>query len=496
MTQTPYSVVEKSITQLQDDLADRKITSETLVELYLERIENIDRSGPALNSVITINPNAIQDARNRDKERKENQIRGPLHGIPILVKDNIETNDGTATTAGSLALKNNVTFRNAAVVKHLKEAGAIILGKTNLTEWGNSRSIEAITGWSAVKGLVKNPYVLDRSPGGSSSGTGSAISASLAAVGVGTETDGSIVSPAAFCGLVGLKPTVGLVSSTHIIPFAQSQDTPGPMGRTVEDVAILLTAMVGNKPRDGIPACNYASSLKTASLKGKRLGVLSFATGFSPRVDHQFTQALELLIQQGVEIVHLTEYQPPADLLDQEQLVLLTELKHGLNTYLASTPGDVKTRSLQDLITFNSENQREMELFGQELFEQAERTSGLNDLHYHESRKYTHFQATAQGIDKLIDENQLDALIAPSFGPAWRIDLVTGDHYAGKAYHLPAIAGYPHLTLPMGQIQGLPIGLSIIGKAWSEEKLLTIGYAFEQVSKARKPPRFIPSLEL
>ncbi len=501
MIHTPYSVVEKSVMELQADMMNGLVTSEQLVEFYVVRIKEIDQSGPTLRSVLVLNPQAMSDARSLDEERKAHHIRGPLHGIPILVKDNIETSDGTATTAGSLALKENITLRDAPIIQRLKDAGAVILGKTNLTEWGNSRSKDAITGWSALGGLVKNPYLLDRSAGGSSSGTGAAISASLATVGLGTETDGSVVSPSSFCGLVGLKPTVGLIPRTHIIPLAHSQDTPGPMGRSVQDVAILLTAIAGSDQADPVTAdadlhrCNYVSCLETASLKGKRLGILSFATGFSPKVDQVFEAAVSLLKAQGAAIFELKNYQPPHDLLNQEWIVLLSELKHGLNTYLATTPAAVTSRSLQDLLSFNNNHSIEVEWFGQDLFERAEKTQGLNDPSYLKARKNSLYYTSVEGIDKLLAENQLDALIAPTFGPAWRIDLITGDHYAGKAYHLPAIAGYPHLTLPMGQVQGLPVGLSFIGPAWSEETLLSLGYAFEQVAKARKPPLFIPSLE-
>jgi amidase len=497
----PYSVVEKSVTQLQADMTDGKVTSEELVRAYLARIEAIDRAGPTLRSVIAINPLALDDARRLDAERRAGHVRGPLHGVPVLIKDNIESNDGTATTAGSLALAANVTLRDAPLVRRLKDAGAIILGKTNLSEWANIRSSRSISGWSAVGGLVKNPYVLDRNACGSSSGTGAAIGASLAAVGIGTETDGSVTCPSAVGGLAGLKPTVGLVSRTHVVPISHSQDTPGPMGRSVEDIAILLTAMAGSDPADPATADadahrqDYAAGLAGASLKGKRLGVLSFATGGASSADTAFAAAVALLKAQGAEVVELPAYKPPPELGDDELAVLLTELKVDLNAYLATAPPAVTTRTLADVIAFNRAHPRELSLFGQELFEQAEATKGLDDPDYKRARADAHRLAGVEGIDALIQDNHLDALIAPSYGPAWRIDVVTGDHGSGRSSSLPAISGYPHLTVPMALDHGLPLGLSFIGPAWSEERLLQLGYAFEQAAQARRPPSYIPSLE-
>ncbi len=497
----PYPVAETSVAELQAAMTAGKVTSEGLVRAYLARIEAIDRSGPALHSIIVLNPHALEEARRLDAERRAGHVRGRLHGIPVLVKDNIETDDGAATTAGSLALKDNITLRDAPVVRRLKDAGAVILGKTNLSEWANMRSANSISGWSALGGLVKNPYGLDRSACGSSSGTGAAIAASLAAVGVGTETDGSVTCPSSVMGLVGLKPTVGLVSRTHVVPISHSQDTPGPMGRSVEDVAILLTAMAGADAADPATAQadahrrDYAAGLAKASLKGRRLGILSFATGLSPADDARFAEAVALLKAQGAEVIELHDYKPPADLGDDELVVLLSELKNDLNAYLATTPAAVKTRTLADLIAFDRATPRETVLFGQDLFEKAEATTGLDDPAYLKARRDSLREAGAEGIDRLIADNRLDALIAPSFGPANRIDLVTGDHTAGQASTLPAIAGYPHLTVPMGQVQGLPVGLSFIGPAWSEARLLALGYAFEQAANARRPPTYIPSLE-
>jgi amidase len=496
-----YPVAEKSIAALRADMTAGVVDSEGLVRAYLDRIETIDRAGPTLRSIIALNPKALDEARRLDAERRAGRVRGPLHGVPLLVKDNIETDDGTATTAGSLALADNVTLRDAPVVARLKAAGAVILGKTNLSEWANIRSTRSVSGWSAVGGLVKNPYVLDRSASGSSSGTGSAIAACLAAAGVGTETDGSVTAPSSVAGLVGLKPTVGLVSRTHVAPISHSQDTPGPMTRSVADAAILLTAMAGADPADPATAeadahaCDYAAGLDGASLKGRRLGILGFAAGLSPAVDAVFAEAKALLKAKGAELIEIADYRPPSGLGANERTVLLCELKSDLNAYLATTPATVKARTLADLIAFNRTSAREMALFGQEFFERAEATGGIDDETYAKAREDGLRQAGVDGIDKLIADHGLDALIAPSYGPASRFDFAAGDHTAGRSSQLPAVSGYPHLTVPMGQVQGLPVGLSFIGPAWSEARLLALGHAFEQAAQARRPPTYIVSLE-
>jgi amidase len=496
-----YAPEEKSIEQLQADLASGLTTSEDLVRRYRARIAAIDVAGPALHSVISLNRNALGDARRLDAERRAGRLRGPLHGIPVLIKDNIESDDGTATTAGSLALAANISHRAAPVVRRITDAGGIILGKTNLSEWANIRSSQPTSGWSAIGGLVKNPYVLDRNACGSSSGAGAAIAANLAAVGVGTETDGSVTCPAAFNSLVGLKPTVGLVSRTYVVPIAHSQDTPGPMARSVADVAILLTVMAGSDPADAATSGadlhkrDYAAGLSAASLRGKRLGVLRFAAAFSPDVTTLFDQAIAVLKAQGAEIIEFKDYKPASEIGDDEQLVLITELKVDLNRYLASTPHSVKARTLADLITFNRENRRELSLFGQELFEQAEATAGLDEPAYLKARENSLRLAGAAGIDKLVTESKLDALIAPSYGPAYRIDVVTGDHDSGSSSTLPAVAGYPHLTVPMGFIRGLPVGISFIGQAWTEEQLLHLGAAYERATHARRAPTYARSIE-
>ena len=498
-------VVERSAVELSAAMAAGRATSQGLVEAYLARIEAIDRTGPALHSVIAVNPQALDDARKLDAERAAGHVRGPLHGVPVLIKDNIEDASGLPTTAGSLALAGNITRRDAPVVARLKAAGAVILGKTNLSEWANIRSGRSISGWSAVGGLVRNPYALDRNACGSSSGTGAAIAASLGAVGVGTETDGSVTCPSAINGLVGLKPTVGLVSRTHIVPISHSQDTAGPMGRSVADVALLLTAMAGPDSADAATAkapvlahpIDYAQALKGASLKGARIGVLRYAADVQPDEQTLFEAALATLRAGGAEVVEIKDYKPPRSLGGQEFAVLLTELKADLDAYLATTdPARVKTRTLAEVIAFDREHPRELALFGQETFEQAQATKGLADADYLKARAASLKAAGADGIDKLLAADRLDALVCPTTGPAWRSDVADGDHVEGEgATNLAAIAGYPHLTVPMGLVKGLPVGLSFFGPAWSEAKLLAIGAAYEAASHARRAPRYLPSLE-
>jgi amidase len=387
------------------------------------------------------------------------------------------------------------------VVLRLQAAGAIVLGKTNLSEWANIRSSHAISGWSAIGGLVENPYALDRSACGSSSGTGAAVAASLAAAGVGTETDGSVVCPSSVNGLVGLKPTVGLVSRTYAVPISHSQDTPGPMGRSVADVAALLSAMAGSDPADPATAAadahkrDYLRVLQSTALRGKRLGVLRFATGAYPEVDALFDRALAALRAQGATIVELKKFKPDPRLGDLEFAVLLTELKVDLNAYLASTPAAVKTRSLAEVIAFNKADARELGLFGQDIFEMAQRTKGLSDPAYRKARATAKRLAGEDGIDALLRANRLDALIAPGDGPASRIDVIAGDHFGNSATSLPAVAGYPDLTVPMGLVEGVPIGLNFIGPAWSDDRLLAFGFAYESATHARRPPAFVPSVE-
>lgn len=495
----PFDPEEKSLADIQSALADGTLSSERLVQAYLERIDRIDRAGPAINSIIALNPEALRIAAGLDAERRRGKLRGPLHGIPVLLKDNIESRDPMPTTAGSMALQDNLTGRDAPIVRRLRDAGAIILGKTNLSEWANIRSTRSSSGWSAVGGLTRNPYALNRNTCGSSSGSGAAIAASLAAMAVGTETDGSITCPSAVNGLVGFKPTVGLLSRTHIVPISHSQDTPGPMARSVFDAAALLTAMAGSDPadKDTLAAdrhrTDYTAGLGTASLKGKRIGVLKFLTGYNPALDALFAQNMKKLEQAGAVIVDIAALENRQAIQGNELAVLLTELKHDLDLYLQSTPATVKTRSLADVIAFNNANPaREMPYFGQELFELAEGGKGLDDPAYRKALALSQGGART-ALDNLLNGQRLDALIAPTTGPAWTTDLVNGDNHAGSASSLPAIAGYPHLTVPMGQLHGLPVGISIITGAWQDKQALDIGYAFEQLTRARQPPAYAAS---
>lgn len=474
-----------------------KSTAEDSVFRSLTAVHDLDDT---LHAVISLSPHALADGRARDAERKAGKVRGPLHGVPILLKDNIESADNTATTAGSLALKDNVTNRDAPLVRRLTDAGMVILGKTNLSEWANIRSSHSISGWSAVGGTVRNPYVLDRSACGSSSGSGAAVAAGLAPAAIGTETDGSITCPAAINGLVGLKPTVGLVSRTHIVPISHSQDTAGPMTRTVTDAALVLTAIAGSDPTDvatkdaDAHKTDYAKGLSKDALKGVTLAVARFYTGYSPGTDAVFEQALKDLKAQGATLVEVKEFDE-GPIGKAEGVVLYTELKVDLNAYLASTdPAKVKTRTLADLIAFNAATPKEMEWFGQESFVKAEATKGYDDPEYIKALADGKRLAGPEGIDKILKDTGAIAIVAPTTGPAWTIDPLNGDHYGGSSTTLPAVAGYPHLTVPMGEVGGLPVGLSFIGPAWSEARLLGLGYAYEQATHRRTEPRFLKTM--
>ncbi len=498
-----YPVEERSLAQIEADLAAGRTTSQAVTRAYLDRIAAMDAQGPALHSILALNPHALDEARAADQARKAGKAPGPLAGVPVLVKDNIETADDMATTAGSIALKDNQTGRDAPVVQSLRAAGAIILGKTNLSEWANIRSSRSISGWSGLGGLVRNPYALDRNVCGSSSGTGAAVAASLAAAGVGTETDGSVTCPSALNGLVGLKPTVGLISRRRIVPISHTQDTPGPMARSVEDAAILLTAMAGPDPDDPATAraphlahpIDYLAAVKGASLKGSRLGVLRYASHMNPLEDALFEARLKQLAEAGAVLVEISDYRPDPAMGLAEHLILLTELKADLNAYLATTPASVKTRTLADLIAFNAATPRELALFGQDTFEAAQATSGLTDPAYLTAKAEAGRMAGRDGIDALVGRYSLDALIAPSYGPAWRTDVAAGSHSSGAISSLAAVAGYPHLTVPMGEVRGLPVGLSFVGPAWSEARLLALGAAFEALTHARQRPTYAASVE-
>lgn len=496
-----YDVEEKSIAQLQTDLTSGAVTSEQLVQAYLARIAEIDDAGHNLNSVLSLNPQALEQARALDAERAAGQVRGPLHGIPVLLKDNIESIEN-ATTAGSLALAQNMTGRDAPLVARLREAGAIVLGKTNLSEWANIRSSASTSGWSAVGGLTRNPYALDRNACGSSSGSGAAAAASLAAITIGTETDGSIVCPSAINGLVGIKPTVGLVSRTYVVPISHSQDTPGPMGRSVSDVAAVLSVIAGSDPTDAATAeadarrVDYVAALDANSLQGRRIGVLRFMAGFHSGVDARFAEALEQLRAAGAEIVEIEAAPAGMDALGADEFtILLGELKTDLNAYLATTPESVTTRTLEQVIAFNEATPAEMALFGQELFVQSQASQGTADPRYIAAQTRA-ARIAAQMLDGLMANNRVDALVAPTLGPAWTTDIVTGDHFiGGSASSLPAVSGYPHVTVPMGLVGGLPVGLSILGERWSEAKLLSFAYAYEQRANARVAPTYMRSVE-
>lgn len=475
-------------------LAAADMSAEQAAKAALARVE---ATNPRVRAVTALDPSAVEQARAADRLRR---VRGPLHGEPILIKDNIDV-QGLATTAGSLALAGNVRSIDAPLVARLRAAGATILGKTNLSEWANFRSSFSVSGWSAVGGQTRNPHALDRNPCGSSSGSGAAVAAGMVRMAIGTETDGSITCPAAVNGIVGLKPTVGLVSRTGIVPISASQDTAGPMTATVRDAARLLSAIAGSDPADPATASadahrsDYLAALDPAALRGKRIGVLRFATGYSPGTDAVFEAALARMTAAGAILVDIAEFKGRGEIGNAEFIVLLTEFKAGVEAYLRTVPATVETRTLADLIAFNTANAaREMPLFGQDIFEKAAATKGLADEAYLAARAKAQRMAGPEGIDKMLADNKVDALIAPTLGPAFLIDPVNGDQIGGSgAGSLAAVAGYPHLTVPMGRVHGLPVGLSFIGPAWSEPLLLGLGFAFEQAVKLDIRASFAPS---
>jgi amidase len=498
-----FELSDLSVAQLQDALTSGKYTSRRLVELYLRRMSEIDTAGPHLRSVLETNPDALAIADGLDAERKAKGPRGPLHGIPVLVKDNIDTGDRMLTTAGSLALVGAPAPRDAFIVERLRDAGAVVLGKTNLSEWANIRSTRSTSGWSARGGLVKNPYVLDRNPCGSSSGTGAAIAASLAAVGVGTETDGSIVCPSSVNALVGIKPTVGLVSRWGIIPIAHSQDTAGPMARTVADAAILLAAMAGSDPRDAAtsaaPAAreDYTAALRPDALQGTRIGVARAQFfGYSAAADRLIESAIADMKSRGATIVDPADIATAAQLDGCEIEVLLYELKSDLNAYLARRPA-APVRTLADVIAFNErEREREMPYFGQELFLRAEAKGPLTSPEYVAASTRCRQLSGEQGIDAVMTMHRLDALVAPTMGPAWPTDLMNGDHILGSSSTPTAVAGYPSVTVPAGWVGELPVGILFMGRAWSESRLISLAFAYEQATRHRRPPKFLPAVAL
>ncbi len=493
------AVEEVSLEGAQALMTAGKATSADLTRAYLDRIAAMDRKGPALRSVIAVNPDALTQARALDAERKAGRVRGPLHGVPVLIKDNIETADAMATTAGSLALKDNVTRRDAPVVAALRAAGAVILGKTNLSEWANIRSTHAMSGWSAVGGLVRNPYALDRTACGSSSGSGAAVAASFAAAAVGTETDGSVVCPSSVNGLVGLKPSIGLVSRTRVVPISHSQDTPGPMARSVRDAAILLSAMVAADPADpataGAVPRDYAAGLSVSALSGMRVAVLR-PEGLSADLAARYEAALAVLRTAGAVLVDVKA--PKLEGIgDAEFTVLKTELKADLETYLATTPPAVTARTLDQLIAFNRAHAaEEMPFFQQEIFEDAAKTRGLDDPAYKAARAKS-LRLASEAIDGMLRSAGAQVLVEPTYAGAWLSDPVYGDQYGGpSSSELPAIAGYPNLTVPMGLVKGLPVGLSFIATKNGEATVLGAGYAYEQRARARVAPRYLPQADV
>ncbi|MEP0547101.1 MAG: amidase [Rhodothermales bacterium] len=496
---TACAVDEASVVELQAAMTEGRCSARQITEAYLARIEALDRSGPTLRSVLAVNSDALALADALDAERVAGTVRGPLHGIPVLLKDNVGTADRMPTTAGALALDGVIAPADAFIVERLRAAGAVVLGKTNLSEWANFRSTNSSSGWSALGGQTKNPYVLDRSPCGSSAGTGAAIAASLAAVGVGTETDGSVVCPSSANGLVGIKPTVGLVSRAGIIPLSHSQDTAGPMARTVADAAALLSAMAGADPADTTTAAaaphraaDYTAFLDATGLEGARLGVLRASHfGDSPDTDRIAGEAVEAMRAAGAVIVDSLGL--PGGYRGDEFTVLLYDFKHDLDAYLAAHP-TAPVRSLADVIAFNEAHaEASMPWFGQELLEMAQAKGPLTDSTYQRALARSRGRARA-GIDSLMDAHDLDALVAPTGSPAWPIDLVNGDHFITSSSQPAAVSGYPNVTVPAGLVHGLPVGVSFIGRRWSEPVLIRLAYAYEQATRHRAPPRYLPTL--
>jgi len=496
----PFELDEITIADLQAGMASGKFSARSITERYLARIEEIDKQGPAINSVIEVNPEALAIADALDKEH--NRARGPMHGIPVLIKDNIDTADGMQTTAGSLALLGSKPTRDSFVAQKLRESGAVILGKTNLSEWANIRSSHSSSGWSGRGGQTLNPYALDRNPCGSSSGSGAATAASLCAVAVGSETDGSVVCPSSANGLVGIKPTLGLISRAGIIPIAHSQDTAGPMARTVRDAAILLGALAGADPRDsatsaseGKAAADYTKFLDPHGLRGARIGVARKYFGSNDSQDQLMNHLIDAMKRQGAEIIDPADLPTHGKFDDTELLVLLYELKADLNAYLAARPG--APASLKEVIDFNDRNrEKEMPYFGQDLFIKAEAKGPLTSKEYIDALEANHRLSRQEGIDAVMDQFHLDAIMAPTAGPAWLTDFANGDHAVGGSSNAAAVAGYPDITVPAGFVFGLPVGISFFGRAWSEPTLLKIAYGFEQTIQARRPPRFSPTLKL
>jgi amidase len=497
---------EWTISELQEKMESGELTARQLTELYLQRIAVVDKEAPYINAIIELNPDALEVADGLDKERKSGKVRSALHGIPVLLKDNISTHDRMQTTAGSLALEGNIAAKDAFIVRELRKAGALILGKTNLSEWANFRGKRSVSGWSSRGGLTRNPYALDRSACGSSSGSGAGIAANLATVAVGTETDGSIICPAQTNGIVGIKPTLGLLSRSGIIPIAHSQDTPGPMARTVADAAILLGAMTGVDARDSATrlskkrsSSNYAKFLDLDGLKGARIGVARNMAGTNSRIIKIFEHCIEVMKQLGAVIIDPVVV-PNFDKFGTTELeVLHYEFKADLNKYLKSLGKEARVHSMEDVIKFNEENEdRAMPYFGQEHMVAAQEKGPLRDKKYKDALAKNLRLTRKDGIDAAMRKHKLDAIVVPSGGPAWMIDLANGDaiNWDMESTSPAAVAGYPHITVPAGYIFGLPVGISFFAKAWQEPTLIKLAYAFEQATQYRRQPRYLPTANL
>ena len=495
---------EVTIAELQNAMKSGRLSARSIAEKYLARIARLDKRGPAVNSIIELNPDALSIAEALDRERKIKGARGPLHGIPVLIKDNIDTADRMSTTAGSLALASSTAPRDSFVAQKLREAGAVILGKTNLSEWANFRSTHSSSGWSGRGGQTRNPYAIERNPCGSSSGSAVSVAANLCAVSIGTETDGSIVCPSSANSIVGIKPTVGLISRAGIIPISHTQDTAGPMARTVTDAAILLGALAGVDPRDAATAASqdksytdYTKFLDANGLRGARIGVARKFFGFNEKVDKLMADAIDVMKRSGAEIIDPADIETAGKFDDSEFEVLLYEFKADLNAYLAARGPNVPIHTLKEAIEFNEKNRdKEMPYFGQEIFLRSEAKGPLTDKAYLDALEKDQRMSRTEGIDATMSKNRLDALIAPTGGPPWTTDLINGDHFSGSSSTPPAVAGYPNINVPVGYIYGLPVGISFFGRAYSEPVLIKLAYAFEQATKVRKPPQFLTESNL
>jgi amidase len=499
----PFALEESTLADLQSAMASGRMTARSITQQYMDRIQALDRTGPTVRAILEINPDALSIADTLDRERKAGKVRGPLHGIPILIKDNIDTADRMTTTAGSYALAGSIALQDATIAARLRAAGAILLGKTNLSEWANFRSTHSSSGWSGRGGQAKNPYVLDRNPCGSSSGTAAAVSANMCAIGIGTETDGSIVCPSSVNGIVGIKPTLGLVSRAGIIPIAHSQDTAGPMTRTVRDAAILLGVLAGVDPRDPATSSSgtrgltdYTKFLDPNGLRGARIGVARTKFfGYSDVTDKLINDAIDAMKASGAVIVDPANIETAGKFDDSEFDVLLYEFKADLNTYLASLGPKAPVRSLQDIIAYNEAHKdQEMPFFGQEIMIQAQAKGPLTEKKYLDALASNLKMSRTDGIDATMDKYKLDAIVAPTGSPAWPTDLINGDHFTGASSTPAAVAGYPNINVPAGFSHGLPVGISFFGRAYSEPTLIKLAYAYEQSTKNRRAPQFIPTL--